>query len=109
MSQNISLIKCEDILRTGHLFCKECSKEIDVVLDDQDKFVNPQYTKEWDEYYHYFHPVKFIYPVLLKILWDKCFVFCCPYCACADQDKYVILDNSLFDIKLIQKSFMRSQ
>ncbi len=107
MSQSIELIENTDVSQVGHMFCEDCASELNVVLCNNAGYMHPRYNQNWDLAWHEFNPIRFIYPTLIKALWDYDFSAMCPSCGNNNKYRLRVLDNSLFDIRLIQLSFKR--
>jgi len=102
---NIELVVNDDVNKISHLFCGDCATELNIVLDDRKVYLNPRWTVDWDTQWHEFHYVRFIYTELLFDLLgehDELRQLTCPNCSC--KGKIIIMDNGLFDVRLIRKS-----
>jgi hypothetical protein len=105
MPNKIELVVSTDPKKTGHLFCADCATELNVVLDYSKKiYRNPQWAADWDAVWHEYHSVRFIFPSLLRELFefDGLKALTCPYCSY--KGKITTMNNGLFDIRLIKNS-----
>ncbi len=100
----MELILNKDLCKTGHLFCCDCATELNVVLEYQTLYHNPNYHSDWDSEIHQFHNVRYVFPKLLKKIWDKDRKrqLECPDCGFVG--KIIVMDRGLFDVKLILNS-----
>lgn len=100
----IELVANDNPKTSGHLFCNDCSTELMVVLDNWPSYLHPQYKPEWNLPWHEHHNIKYLYPDLIKVFWDKDFTYSCPYCSNEKLDDLIHMDNNILDAKIILKS-----
>jgi len=101
---NIELVRTIDPAKTGHLFCGDCAEELNVVTPLNDLFANPRYMITWDTPWHQFHNVRHVFPKTLKMLLEDNTLesLVCP--CCTTKGKITIMNNGLFDVKLLHRS-----
>lgn len=104
-SVRLQLTEHKDDITIGHLMCTCCRTELNIELTGQTGYQNPHYETEWEVKWHEFHAVRQIYPDLLKKLWNTGILLFqgCPNCQASSE--LVVLLGSLFDVKLIKRSF----
>ena len=105
MSYDITFVVSTDFKKTAHFFCEDCASELNVVLVPYVGYLHPRYSVDWDLPWHEFHNIKYVYPQLFKNIWDKQVDGHCPSCGCIDMNKIQPMDNWLFDIKALSRSF----
>ena len=106
MSFPLKLVVHNQANETGHMFCGDCATELNIDLGPYHGYRHPNYQNDWKKVYHDFHPIRVVYPGVLKLIWDGEAEFECPYCGCRNQKKFVVMDNGTFDVRLLQESLV---